>query len=143
MTRTIETLTGCIVLVGLAGWIGGCSRQSETPPPDSSTEGAAPGMAAAEVPDETPLKPEPGTMVISLDITGMHCDSCAQTVSQRLGQVTGVRKAKVSFTAKTAWVMVEQTGGPRADQLIQAVEDAGYKAAPALNTASAPSSEPT
>ena len=96
--------------------------------PAESTEKAAP----AEASTNTPLEPEPGTQVVTLAITGMHCDACAQTISQELGKVKGVRKAHASFPAKTAWVMVDRRGGPDIDELIKTVEAAGYKVAPAV-----------
>jgi copper chaperone CopZ len=124
----------CLILVGLAGWVCGCGKKSETPPsarPVESTEMAAPAPAQAKT--DTPLAPEPGTQVVTLAITGMHCDACAQTISQKLGEVKGVRKAHASFPAKTAWVMVDRRGGPDIGELIKTVEAAGYKAAPALS----------
>jgi len=155
MTRITGMMMVCLVSANLAGWVCGCGK-SETAPsaetaksnemmapvippstkPAESTEKAAP----AEAGTNTPLEPEPGTQVVTLAITGMHCDACAQTISQELGKVKGVRKAHASFPAKTAWVMVDKTGGPGIDQLVKAVEAAGYKAAPAVSAgpASAP-----
>jgi copper chaperone CopZ len=144
----------CLVSANLAGWVCGCGK-SETAPsaePAKSNKLAAPVSAPAEpaksnemmapvIPPSTkpaeagtntPLEPEPGTQVVTLAITGMHCDACAQTISQELGKVKGVRKAHASFPAKTAWVMVDRRGGPDINELIKTVEAAGYKVAPAV-----------
>lgn len=155
----------CLLSVGLTGWVGGCGKKSETTPPAKPAESTditapvsppaepakpnkmavpapapAPAPATTQAKTDTPLAPEPGTQVVTLAITGMHCDDCAQAIRQKLGEVKGVRMAHASFPAKTAWVMIDKAGGPGVEQLVKAVEAAGYKAAPAVSAG--PSSAP-
>ena len=122
---------GIIVLV--LPLMAACAQQAPAPAP-------APAPATTLAKTDTPLAPEPGTQVVTLAITGMHCDDCAQAIRQKLGEVKGVRMAHASFPTKTAWVMIDKAGGPGVDQLVKAVEAAGYKAAPAVSAG--PSSAP-
>ena len=71
---------------------------------------------------------------ITLDINGMTCASCVRRVERALGKVAGVETASVNFAAETARVTLAAPVAP--EQLIAAVEKAGYHAAP-----SAPATE--
>src|ERR1035437_892742 len=64
------------------------------------------------------------TTELSLLIEGMHCGSCVARVDKALRGVPGVTDAAVNLTTNTARV----TGTPNPDQLLAAVEHAGYKA---------------
>ena len=59
-----------------------------------------------------------------LSISGMTCDGCAKTVARVLSRVPGVTRADVDFASGRALV----TGQARADDLIAAVNGAGYGA---------------
>lgn len=62
----------------------------------------------------------------SLVISGMHCSSCAQIIEKQLKKVPGVSEAKVNFAAEKASVLFD-SGVAKTDDLIKAVEKAGYK----------------
>lgn len=62
----------------------------------------------------------------SLVISGMHCSSCASIIERQLKKVPGVAEAKVNFASEKASVLYD-TGSTRVDDLIKAVEKAGYK----------------
>ncbi len=61
-----------------------------------------------------------------LDIAGMTCASCVRRVERALGKVDGVEQANVNFASETASVIGADVP---VEQLIAAVEKAGYKAA--------------
>lgn len=63
---------------------------------------------------------------ITLSVTGMMCDGCAGTVARVLGRVPGVTDTKVDLEGAKAVV----TGSATAAALVEAVEAAGYEAAP-------------
>jgi copper chaperone CopZ len=63
---------------------------------------------------------------ITLNVTGMSCDGCANSVRSALTQVEGVQVAEVSLDQKTAVLEVEDT--VEAADLVGAVESAGYQA---------------
>lgn len=65
-----------------------------------------------------------------LTIDGMHCDGCAQIVQHTLEQTAGVKAATVSLEAKQARV-AHDVNQVSAEALAEAVNNAGYKAAPA------------
>jgi Cu+-exporting ATPase len=65
---------------------------------------------------------------VSLDITGMTCASCVRRVERALSKVPGVETASVNFAAETARVTLAEAVG--VDQLVAAVEKAGYDARP-------------
>jgi len=62
-----------------------------------------------------------------LTITGMHCSSCARIIEQSLIKVPGVSSANVNFAAETASISHDDQS-IKPESLIQAVQDAGYKA---------------
>src|SRR3954451_5061709 len=70
---------------------------------------------------------------IELPITGMTCASCANRIERRLNQLDGVT-ASVNYATEKARVDFD-AGTVEAEQLVHAVEAAGYAAA-------LPSSEP-
>ncbi|WP_067648524.1 heavy metal translocating P-type ATPase [Nocardia harenae] len=63
---------------------------------------------------------------VELVIGGMTCASCASRIEKKLNRLDGVR-ATVNYATEKA--SVEVTGALRTDQLIDAVEQAGYTAA--------------
>lgn len=73
---------------------------------------------------------------VELAIEGMTCDHCAVTIQHALADVPGVERADVSFPAKRAEVDIT---GVQPEALVQAVEQAGYRA----SVAEAPKSQAT
>ncbi len=63
---------------------------------------------------------------ITLNVTGMTCDHCVNSVTTALKDVPGVSEASVSLDEKSARVVGESLDGAR---LIAAIEEEGYKAA--------------
>jgi Cu+-exporting ATPase len=78
----------------------------------------------------TPLLSRPGSggtedAGVLLELEGLHCASCARRVATALEAVSGVAKVAVDPLANRA--RVETAGeGPRARDLVRAVEEAGY-----------------
>jgi Cu+-exporting ATPase len=73
------------------------------------------------------LTDEDGTQQIRLEIIGMTCAMCAQTVERALGDVPGVAEATINFADESASVIFEP-GADDVQALVQAVRDAGYDA---------------
>jgi len=65
--------------------------------------------------------------IIKLKIGGMACAGCALAVQDVLEKVEGVTKAKVNHTTGSTEVHYVELA-PSPDQLISAVERAGYRA---------------
>lgn len=63
-------------------------------------------------------------MTRTLTVTGMSCGHCEQTVEDALGEVAGVESVSADNEADT--VTVE--GDADLDDLVAAIEDAGYEA---------------
>jgi Cu+-exporting ATPase len=63
---------------------------------------------------------------LELPITGMTCASCANRIERKLNKLDGVT-ATVNYATETAYV--EHADEIRVEQLIAAVEAAGYQAA--------------
>lgn len=59
---------------------------------------------------------------VVLKISGMTCGGCASAVTRALSAVPGVSKAQVDLASECATV----TGAARAEDLIHAVETAGF-----------------
>ncbi len=62
----------------------------------------------------------------TLDVGGMTCSACAQSVEESLVDVEGVEDARVNLPAEKAYVTYDSSQVGR-DALIQAVEGAGYQ----------------
>ncbi len=69
-----------------------------------------------------------------LKIRGMHCASCAATIEKSLRGTAGVTGANVNFASEKALVEYDERAAGK-DELVNAVEKAGYKAEPADNGA--------
>ena len=61
----------------------------------------------------------------TLSLTGMTCQSCAQTITRSLSKVDGVAEANVNFATEEATVQFDPELVDR-DDLVKAVEGAGY-----------------
>jgi copper chaperone CopZ len=66
--------------------------------------------------------PQPSAGPVVLAISGMTCGGCAGAVGRALSQVPGVSEARVDLAAGRATV----TGSARAEDLVRAVEAAGF-----------------
>ena len=65
--------------------------------------------------------------IISIDISGMHCASCAALVEKSVQKVKGVEKASVNFSSEKALVTVDENFVDL-KELTDAVSQAGYGA---------------
>lgn len=64
---------------------------------------------------------------VNLDLSGMHCSSCAVLIERSLKKVNGVKEAHVNFAAEKAIVSFDPKIASEND-LIQAVIKSGYRA---------------
>lgn len=62
---------------------------------------------------------------VTISLRGMHCASCAQLIERRLKKVSGVDQASVNYGTERARVTYAASA-TSPDQLIQAIEHAGY-----------------
>ncbi|MFC0576662.1 heavy metal translocating P-type ATPase [Paraburkholderia solisilvae] len=99
---------------------------------DAAPVAQAVEAASASVPAFAP----PATA--ELAIGGMTCASCAMRVEKALSKVPGVASAAVNLATEKA--SVQLNGGSGIDQLIAAVEKAGYHATPIVTETVAPAS---
>src|ERR1700692_4634556 len=72
--------------------------------------------------------------IVELDVSGMTCGSCAARVQRALSRQSGVTEALVNYATGRATVELEPHALD-AEQLIAAVERAGYGAAPVAPSA--------
>lgn len=63
---------------------------------------------------------------VTLSITGMNCEGCANSVKSALSQLAGVHDADVSLAEKKVVLEIDDT--VEATDLVGAVEVAGYQA---------------
>lgn len=64
---------------------------------------------------------------VKLNIEGMHCTGCSTRLEKVLNNVDGVESAKVSLEEKKADIKYDEVQVSE-NELIEAVEDAGFKA---------------
>jgi periplasmic mercuric ion binding protein len=65
----------------------------------------------------------PKDATVTLTVTGLHCEPCADTVQEALLKVKGVKEAKVSYDDKEAVVKYD-AGACKVDDLLKAVREA-------------------
>ena len=85
-----------------------------------------PNQEEAQAPEKIDLAGEAAVeSKISLDLTGMTCASCAQTIEKALRKTEGVKQASVNFAIEKAYVDYDPsiTGY---DALVKSVENVGY-----------------
>ncbi len=70
---------------------------------------------------------ESGSDEVVLNIKGMTCGACSNLVKGKLSECEGVKNAEVSHADGKAIVHVE-SGKAKVEDLIKAVEDAGFSA---------------
>lgn len=63
---------------------------------------------------------------VSLNISGMHCSSCAAIIERQLKKTPGVTEAHVNFAAEKASVVYDSTT-TKVDDLINAIKKSGYR----------------
>jgi len=68
------------------------------------------------------------TKIIKLAIKGMSCNGCVNAVKNGLSEVSGVVSANVDLASNSARIELKGDSGTSANDLIEAVRDAGYDA---------------
>lgn len=61
-----------------------------------------------------------------LSVQGMSCGNCVRHVENALRKLPGVEQVEVSLEANQV-VVQHGSGSPSTEELIQAIDDAGYK----------------
>ncbi|MEQ8664865.1 MAG: MerR family DNA-binding protein [Rhodospirillales bacterium] len=87
------------------------------------------GLHRLEINPPIEEKPREGSEMMKttiLNIDGMHCEGCAQTIEALLGRVPGVRKAEASYEEHHARILHDQKQATVAD-LIVAIAKGGFE----------------
>jgi copper chaperone len=63
-----------------------------------------------------------------LEIQGMHCDGCAETIKALVGREPGVKSVAVTFAGGEARILYDPAATSE-DRLIAAVERPGFRVA--------------
>ena len=94
---------------------------------DSMDSGSKSGMTGGEMEEESKKKSEPDSQVAYLEISGMHCSSCAGIIEKTLMKTGGVSEANVNFATSKARIKFE-TKLTNLGGLVAAVKSTGYGA---------------
>ncbi|HYR24429.1 MAG TPA: heavy metal translocating P-type ATPase [Aquabacterium sp.] len=78
--------------------------------------------------DDPEVCPLPEGDSLQLAVRGMTCAACVARVERALRKVPGVTDAQVNFATEVASVHLATTETPAAEQLVAAIEKAGYHA---------------
>lgn len=108
-----------IALLSGLSFVAGCGKSK--PPAASPT----PPPAAPDGPDvsNVALEAEPGTKVLALAVYGMHCEGCAQSVTDQTSELPGVKHVRVSLDHKMAWFQVDDESETSAEDLVAAINE--------------------
>lgn len=113
-SASVEALIADIVDAGYGASLPKLKPLTESSLPSEALTAAEPTLPAAIEFDDSQ----------QLLINGMSCASCVSRVQKALQAVPGVVQARVNLAERTALIM----GSASADDLVQAIEDAGYGA---------------
>jgi len=89
-------------------------------------------IAAAPITEGGPKQQEVPLETTTLVVENMHCGGCMRKVEQALSSEPGVVSARANLSARRVTVVSEK-GRRSAEDLIEALAKAGYKAAPLLD----------
>ena len=64
-----------------------------------------------------------------LQVNGMMCQGCVDSVTKALAALDGVREVEVNLQSKLAWVVLDSPNAVSGDTLVDAVKKAGFDAA--------------
>ena len=110
-----------LVFASFPSYVGTLLGGDEPTPAAGATPAAATAATAAA---------QDTTRVYAVE--GMSCESCAARLQKKLGQIPGVKSAKISFDAGTATVVFEP-GRVDDDAVLRTITDAGFTGHPAAN----------
>lgn len=85
------------------------------------------GVETASQPPSSAEAAPDGVATVELEVSGMHCQSCAALIEETLVRDPGVRRASVDLDLGRASVAYDP-GAVSVDQLCEAVSSAGYAA---------------
>lgn len=110
--KTTRLLLLCLPLLA------GCSPEQSTPPPTDRPPATIVALTTNLAPNQTALR---------FEITGMHCDGCANGLTAELRQTPGVTTAVVTFSNQLA-VITCDTNHISPAGLVKVVKEAGFEA---------------
>ena len=73
-------------------------------------------------------------------VRGMHCDDCAQAITEAVQALPGVKSVEVSFADKRA-VIVPTKGEFDSEAVLAVVKKMGYEATPAVQASPSPDTD--
>jgi P-type Cu+ transporter len=79
--------------------------------------------------------PDPGPRTMTLEVTGMTCASCVNRIERHVRRLPGVHRADVNLATERATVVADP--GLTGEQVIKAIEAAGYEARAATDDGTA------
>ncbi len=92
-----------------------------------------PAVVSAESPKPTMEKAtidasSPHANQLRLEIEGMSCQSCVNSITEALRATPGVEDVVVTLEPQRAEVKLKSAGAPTAEELIKVITDLGYTA---------------
>jgi P-type Cu+ transporter len=117
-----QTLIEAVEQAGYHASLAGADSHPKTEPLVDATPSLPETQSAAQV--LTPATSEQDDDSVQLLLSGMSCASCVSKVQNALQSVPGVEQARVNLAERSALI----TGAANPQQLIAAVEKAGYGA---------------
>ena len=88
----------------------------------------SPLFASAEAPEPVAKDAAAQSDGLVLELDGLSCQSCVDSITGALKAVPGVTDAVVTLEPQRAVVKLEAKDAPNAEQLIKVVTDLGYSA---------------
>ncbi|MCK6512583.1 copper ion binding protein [Myxococcota bacterium] len=84
------------------------------------------GLSSLSIASPKPHTPPTHTQQITLDLSGLHCGGCVESITRALQSLPGVQKADVTLEPQRA-IVVYTPKQVTPQQMLQAIEKAGYK----------------
>lgn len=86
-------------------------------------------MSSIRTRSAEPTPETEGSLVLTLGVGGMSCDNCAASIARHVSAIDGVLEARVSYALEDARIRFDPERVDRG-RLVEAIEDAGFRARP-------------
>jgi copper chaperone len=105
--------TNTIVIFALFSFFLGCGKSTQETEVSTKTEFSQLEEASLET--------------VTLDVKGMTCNGCVQTISKNMAKTEGVNKCEVSLAENSASVTFDPSKTTK-EKIAQTISDLGYQA---------------
>jgi copper chaperone len=115
-----------IIILSASLFLISCNQQAAQAPSADKHEGSTAKDSEAKVEKKKAVVADGPTETVTLEVSGMTCDGCVNTVTNSLQSLDGVQEATVTLEPPQA-IVKYSPGKVTVDQMNAGVKDKGYE----------------